>query len=163
MRFLVSEVPLYSTKRLTGCSFKNALINALPATKNYSNTLLIQGYPAHTGPPLSLSRSVSHSTFSLSRAPGRRRRRSIPGVQGYLAHKKHPPPRTLHVQWDYYLESYGGPRGRALSHEQVPLYPLSRDGVKFEPQEILGRSSGPAERRMGTSLTRKRTPLRTLP
>jgi len=30
------------------------------------------------------------------------------GLQGYLAHKKHPPPRTL--QQDY-LGSYGGPRG----------------------------------------------------
>ena len=40
-------------------------------------------------------------------------------LQGYLAHKKHPPPRTL--QWDF-LGSYGGPRGggRFLMIE-VPL------------------------------------------
>jgi hypothetical protein len=38
-------------------------------------------------------------------------------LQGYLAHKQHPPPRTL--QQDY-LGSYGGPKGGgAVSYERV--------------------------------------------
>ena len=37
-------------------------------------------------------------------------------VQGYLAHKKHPPPRTPHKD---YLGSYGGPGGGgAVSYER---------------------------------------------
>ena len=40
-------------------------------------------------------------------------------LQGYLAHEKHPPPRTL--QKDY-LGSYGGPRGGGLFlMSEVPL------------------------------------------
>jgi hypothetical protein len=42
-------------------------------------------------------------------------------AQGYLAHKKHPPPRNL--QWDY-LWSYGSPRGGGWLFlvREVPLY-----------------------------------------
>ena len=37
---------------------------------------------------------------------------------------------------------------------EVPLHPLSGDGVKFDPTEVLGRPSA----RQGSSLIRKRPP-----
>ena len=48
-------------------------------------------------------------------------------LQGYLAHKKQPPPRTL--QWEY-LGSYGGPeRGGGVLMSEVPLYSIGGLGL----------------------------------
>ena len=63
-------------------------------------------------------------------------------LQGYLAHKKQPPPRTLQE------DNVEGPLvvlgGWVFLMSEVPLYPMPIPsvamGVECDPSEILGRS-----------------------
>ena len=44
--------------------------------------------------------------------------KSLVTLQGYLVHKKHPPPRTLKLD---YLGSYGGPTGAVSCERGTPV------------------------------------------